>query len=280
MSVHNIITIAQLTFIEMRRRRLVLAALGCGAGLLLLFAAAVYLITHGPPPPRPVSLVQSRIQLQLVELAGLYCVNLLSAAVAILLPIDTLAGEIASGVMQTLASKPVRRWEIVLGKWLVFFVLSAAYIALMVGGIVLAMRLTTGFTQAHVPAATGLMVLQASVLLGIVMAGGARLTTIANGVVAFGYYTIAVIGGWIEQIGVMVGSTDARHIGTAISLVSPTDAVWRRAVHLLQPPIMSEVTITPFAGPSVPSDAMLWWAAAFALGALLLAMRWFGRRPL
>ena len=280
MSVRNIITIAQLTLLEMRRRRLVLAALACGAALLVLFALAVYLLMHGPHPLRSSSLLQMTIQLQLATLAGLSCVNLLTVAVAILLPIDTLSGEIASGVMQTLASKPVRRGEIVLGKWLVFWLMSAAFIVFLVAGVVLAMRLITGFSQPHVLTAAGLMVLQASVLLGVVMMGSARLTTITTGVVAFGYYCIAVIGGLIEQIGVMMGSTGARHIGTVISLVSPTDAVWRRALHLLQPPVMAEVSVTPFAGPSVPSVAMVWWAVGFALGALLLAMRWFGKRAL
>jgi len=33
---------------------------------------------------------------------------------AVLLPVDTLSGEIASGVIQTLAAKPIRRGEIVL----------------------------------------------------------------------------------------------------------------------------------------------------------------------
>jgi len=62
-----------------------------------------------------------------VTLAGLYAVNFLVIALAVMLPVDTLSGEIASGVMQTLASKPVRRAEIVIGKWLVYWVLLAAY---------------------------------------------------------------------------------------------------------------------------------------------------------
>jgi Cu-processing system permease protein len=276
----NVLTIMQLTFLEMRRRRIVQAALACGAGCLVVFAAAIYLLHNFHHPAGAQSLLQSRILLQLQTLAGLYAVNLMAVSVAVMLPVDAISGEIASGVMQTLASKPIRRAEIVLGKWLVYWLMIAAYTAVMVVGIVLEMRLITGFSQAHVGAAVGLMTLQGTVLLSIVLAGGARLTTVANGMIAFGFYSVAVVGGWIEQIGVMMGDSGARYVGTAISLVSPTDALWRRALYVLQPPVMSQVSMTPFSPASVPSVAMIWWAAAFAMGALALSAIWFEKRAL
>jgi hypothetical protein len=124
------------------------------------------------------------------------------------------------------------------------------------------------------------MTLQGTVLLSIVVAGGVRLTTVANGMIAFALYSVAVVGGWIEQIGVMMGDSGARYIGTAISLMSPTDALWRRAVYLLQPPMMAQVSMAPFSPASVPSMAMVWWAAAFAAAALALSTVWFKKRAL
>jgi ABC-type transport system involved in multi-copper enzyme maturation permease subunit len=276
---YRLLTVAQLTFLEVRRRRIVSASLACGAACLLVFAAAVYLI-HVHRPAHPLTLLQLRFQLQLLTLAGFYAVNLLAVAVAIMLPVDSLSAEIASGVMQTLASKPVRRWEIVLGKWLVFWIMIAAYIACMVTGIVLSMRFITGFSQAHASAAAGLMVLEATVLLCFVIAGGVRFNTVTNGLVAFAFYAVAVIGGWVEQIGTVVGNDDARYIGTAISLVSPTDALWRRALYVLQPPVMSQVHLTPFSPASVPSVAMVFWSVAFAAGMLALAVHGFAKREL
>lgn len=276
----NFMTLVHLTFLELRRRRILLAALACGAACLLVFALAVYFIHDMHHQAHPRSLLQSRIQLQLQALAGLYVVNLLSVTVAVMLPVDTLSGEIASGVMQTLLSRPVFRWEVILAKWLVFWLTIAAYTAMMAVGVVLVMRLVTGFMQVNLPAAVGLITLEATVLLSVVFVGGARFTTVANGMVAFALYAIAVVGGWIEQIGVMMGDPSARYIGTAISLVSPTDALWRRAAYLLQPPVMSQVQITPFAPASLPSAAMVWWAVVFAAGALLVAALSFEKRPL
>jgi Cu-processing system permease protein len=278
--VRNIPTIMQLTFLEMRRRRIVQAALACGAGCLFVFAIAIYLLHHFHHPAHTQSLLQIRVFLQLQTLAGLFAVNLMNVTVAVMLPVDAISGEIASGVMQTLASKPIRRAEIVLGKWLVYWLMIAAYTTTMVVGVVLVMHLITGFSQAHVLQAVGLMALQGTVLLSVVVAGGARLTTVANGMIAFGFYSVAVVGGWIEQIGVMMGDSGARYVGTAISLVSPTDALWRRALYVLEPPVMSQVSMTPFSPASVPSVAMIWWAAAFALSALALSVRWFAGRSL
>ena len=43
---------------------------------------------------------------------------------------------------------------------------------------------------------------------------------------------------------------------------------------------MRELQATPFSPASVPSAAMVWWAAGYSLAALLLATRWFARRGL
>jgi ABC-type transport system involved in multi-copper enzyme maturation permease subunit len=276
----NFLTLVHLTFLELRRRRILLAALACGAACLLVFALAVYLIHNVHHAAHPSSLLQSRMQLQLQALAGLYVVNLMSVTVAVMLPVDTLAGEVASGVMQTLLARPVYRWEVVLAKWLVFWLTIAAYTAMMAVGVALVMRLFAGFVQVNLPAAVGLITLEATVLLSVIFVGGARITTVANGMVAFAFYAIAVVGGWIEQIGVIMGDSSARYIGTAVSLVSPTDALWRRAAYLLQPPVMSQVQLNPFAPASLPSVAMVWWAAAFAAAALVVAVLSFERRPL
>ena len=276
----GLLIIAQLTWLEARRRRIVLAALLCGLAFLLVFALSVYFAQRYGTPAGQVSLLQEQMQFQVVTLAGLYAVNFLVVAIAVMLPVDSLSGEIASGVMQTIASKPIRRAEIIIGKWLVYWAMIAAYIVLLAGGVVLLMRLITGFTQQHLPVALALMWLEATVLLSVAIAGGVRFTTVTNGIVAFAFYVVAFFGGWVEQIGVIMGNVNARYIGTAISLVSPTDALWRLAMHVLQPPVMAQVQVTPFSPVSVPSAAMVWWAAAFAIGVLAIAVRGFQKRAL
>src|SRR5882724_11007444 len=155
-----------------------------------------------------------------------------------------------------------------------------AYILFMALGIVAEMRFLTNFTQHNLLPALMLMQLEASVLLSITIANGVRLSTVTNGIVAFAFYAMAFIGGWIEQIGVLMGSPSSRYIGTAISLASPIDALWRLAMHVLQPPVMTQIQVSPFASGSVPSPAMVWWSVAYVVAALALATRAFQRRAL
>jgi ABC-type transport system involved in multi-copper enzyme maturation permease subunit len=281
--VRGTLTIAYLTWLEARRRRIVLAAVLCGLAFLVVFGIAAFFIhraVSAEMSSAAVNLVQMRIGYQFMTLAGLYVVNFLTIGLAIMLPVDTLSGEISSGVMQTLAAKPIRRAEIVLGKWLTYWVMTAAYLLLLAGGIFLVMRVLAGFEQAGAPRALPLMLLAATVMLTVSTAGGVRLTTITNGIVSFAFYGIAFIGGWVEQIGTFANSAAARYVGTAISLVSPADAMWRRAAYELLPSIMRGLPITPFSLGSVPSTAMIVWTVGFVIVALALACYQFRHRPL
>jgi ABC-type transport system involved in multi-copper enzyme maturation permease subunit len=275
--------IARLTWLETRRRRIALAAVVCGLLFLAVFATAMYFgfrSAMGEVADGPVNTVQLRIAAAVLTAAGLYVVNFLAVAVAILLPIDSLSGEISSGVIQTLASKPVDRAAIVVGKWLAYLAMTAAYLALMGGGVVLSMRWFAGYTAPAVLAPLALMLLGAAVMLSITIAGGVRLSTITNGIVAFGFYGVAFIAGWMEQILALLNNSTSRYVGTIVSLLSPADAMWRRAAYEMQPLAATVFQAGPFGVVSVPSAAMIVWAAAFAVGVLGFAVWQFRRRAL
>jgi len=282
---HGTLLIARLTWLETRRRKIALAAFICGLLFLVVFGTAMYFGFNlaragGPLGDSPPDVVGMRIAATVLTVAGLYVVNFLVIAVAILLPIDSLSGEIGSGVIQTLASKPVDRAAIVVGKWLAYLLMTAAYLALMGGGIVLIMRVFADYTAPSVLAPMGLMLLGAATMLSITIAGGVRLSTITNGIVAFGFYGVAFIAGWIEQILSIFGNSTARHVGTVVSLLSPSDSMWRRAAYELQPLASVVLQNGPFGVVSVPSAAMIVWAALFSLGVLCFAAWQFRRRPL
>jgi Cu-processing system permease protein len=272
--------IARLTWLETRRRRIALAALICGLLFLTVFGSAIYFGFRHVAAQGAANVVEMRVAATILTVAGLYVVNFLVVAVAILLPIDSLSGEIGSGVIQTLASKPVDRAAIVVGKWLAYFGMTAAYLALMGGGVVLSMRLFADYQAPAVLAPMGLMLLGAAAMLSITIAGGVRFSTITNGIVAFGFYGVAFIAGWMEQIFSMFGNSTARHVGTAVSLLSPADAMWRRAAYEMQPLATVVLQNGPFGVASVPSAAMIIWAMAFIVAVLAFAVWLFRRRPL
>jgi ABC-2 type transport system permease protein len=273
------LTIARLTWLEARRRKIALAAVICGLVFLAIYATVAYFAQH-TVEQGAVNFVQQRIMFQMLLQAGLYVVNFLVIACAVLLAVDTLSGEISSGVIQTLASKPIDRAAIVLGKWLTYWCMTGGYLLLMAGGVVLSVWIAGDVLPRNLVPAFLFVWLGATVMLGLTMLGGARLTTIANGIVAFAFYGIAFIGGWVEQIASVVRNDAARRVGTLISLLSPADSMWRLAAHELQPSGALGVQLTPFTPFSVPSPAMVAWALGFVVLTLVLTIRTFRHRPL
>src|SRR5262249_23493591 len=130
---HGFTTLYALTLAESRRRKILLATLLCGLAFLSLYGTGYFFIHRDMVRQARVSLVEQRMILGTFTIAGLYAVNFLMIMTAVLVPVDTLSGEIASGVMQTIAAKPVRRPVIVLGKWAAHATVLAGYLALMAG---------------------------------------------------------------------------------------------------------------------------------------------------
>jgi ABC-type transport system involved in multi-copper enzyme maturation permease subunit len=273
-----VLTIAHLTLAEARRRRILAAALLLGAAFVLLFGVGFHFIVRDLP--REASVAQQRFVMSFIVLAALYAANFLIVMTSVLITVDTLAGEIGSGVIETLCTKPVPRRAIALGKWLGCWAILALYAALLCGGVLLVARLVGGYTPPNAARGLPLVLLEGTVLLTLALAGGTRLSTLANGVTVFGLYGLAFVGGWMEQVGTLAGNATARYIGIAASLLVPSESLWQLASHQMQPPIARDLGMTPFSPLSVPSTVMVWWAVAYVLVTLAVALRLFRTRDL
>jgi len=281
----RILTIARLTFHEASRRKILLAALLLGVAFLVVFGTGFYFINREIE-----SQIGNRRVLQLNEMrnfllmAGLYVVNFLTVMMTVLTSVDTLSGEIGSGTIHTLVSKPIRRWEVLLGKWLGFAGMLTLYLLLMAGGVMLFIYLLTRYTAPHPLRALGLLWLNSLLLLSVSLLGGTRLSTLANGVMVFGLYGIAFIGGWIEQIGSLIPQLPAHqtaiNIGIITSLILPSESLWRRAAYELQSPLVAALGFSPFGSTSVPSPMMVGYAVIYLLVVVVLAVRQFQKRDL
>jgi len=274
------LTVAHLTLYDARRRKILSAAAACGALFLIVFWIISFLVARDLKlNPQP--FVQRQITLVMLSLLGLYAANFLSVLLASLLPVDALSGEIDSGVMQTLASKPVRRSDIVLGKWLGFGAVIVIYFLALAAGVLTATRVIAGYQQLNIGIAISLILLELMVMHTISIAGGTRLGTVTNGIMTLGLYGAAFIGGWVEQLGTLGGIRPARLAGITVSLFSPADSMWRLAAYYLQPDIVRTLgNAGPFAGGSVPSTPMVWWALGFTAAALAFAIYSFRHRQL
>lgn len=275
----TISTITWLTFHEARRRRMVVIALVMGVLFLLLFALGFWLINEELKRESVPETARDQ-GYNFLLMAGLYVIHFLTVMISIFASVDTIAGEITSHTIQTIATKPLQRWQIIIGKWLGYALMISLYLLLLDGGILVIVYLLVGYLPPNPLAGLSLLILEALVLLALSLLGGTYFSTLTNGVALFMLYGLAFIGSWVEQIGALLRSDAAVRIGIISSLLLPVEALWRRASYLMQPPLLRQLPSTPFSVSSVPSSAMVVYAVGYAIVALALAIYVFNQRDL
>ncbi len=77
---------------------------------------------------------------------GFYTINFLAGVMTIFAAVGTIAGEVETGTFQAIVPKPLARWELIVGKFLGFAGMIAAYIALMATGVLITARVVAGYT--------------------------------------------------------------------------------------------------------------------------------------
>jgi Cu-processing system permease protein len=270
---------AGVTFREAARKKLLWTAFIAGAAFLSLFATGLHYqakdLRLASVPP----FVRNQIFSTMLQV-GFYAVDLLAVIMTILTSVDTLSGEIASGTIQAIATKPIPRWQILMGKWLGFVAMIAAYIVVMFGGVIAVGYVIPGVLPQH-PWPGGLLIfLECLLVLTITFACGTRFSTLTNGVIVLGLHGLAFIGGWIEQIGAVTSSPSLVTIGVVSSLLMPSESIWRRATYEMQGSFARSLQFSPFASFSAPSSAMIGYAAIYLLFSLAIALYYFHRRDL
>ena len=275
-----IFVIARLTIREAQRRRLLWVALFMGIAFLLVFGIAFHFIRldieRQVTSPDDLTFVSI-----LLLTAGLYAVNLLANVVAVLVSVTTISGEIESHTIDAIVTKPMPRWQVVAGKWLGYAVLVLLYLALLVGGLMLIVYLRSGFYMENIGRGVLMMALAALLVLTVSIAGGTRLSTIANGVMTFMLFGIAFMGGLVEQVGALFRNTAAVNVGIISSLIMPADSLWKKAASYFQTGrTQNPFELGPFAAITEPSSLMVVYAVIYLIALLAFAMWSFSRRDL
>jgi Cu-processing system permease protein len=268
---------AGVTFREAARKKVLWMALAAGFGFIALFGTGLHFqvkdLSHAS------SLFRRQVPNAFL-MVGLYAVDLLAMLITVLASADALSGEIASGTIHAIATKPIARWQVLVGKWLGFTGMMTVYIAVMVGGVMGVAWWLSGATPLHLAAGAFLIWLESIVLLNVTLLCGTTFSTLTNGVLVLGLYALAFLGGWIEQAGALTHSPHAVDIGIIASIIMPSESLWRRAAFEMQSPVIGALSMSPFSNASVPSGVMIGYAAAYLILALLLAIRCFSQRDL
>jgi Cu-processing system permease protein len=285
-----IFQIARFTLQEAISRRLILAGVVISLGYIGLFALGFHFAYD--KSLENTTTTEQRLSIGVafatLTLFGVYVVNYLASFLALFLSVAAISGEIDSGTLHAVLARPLRRSEFVIGRWLGYATIIAVYIVAMTGLVLLVARLIAGYEVPDPTPALLLMLLEGVLLLTLSLFGSTLMPTLANGVIVFTLLGLAWLAGIIEFVGRLLanapdstGSNAMLNIGTAVSLLLPSDALWRGASYYLESPSMLAVLGAsrggiPFFSTLPPPPAIVIWSLGYVvviLGGAVLAFR-------
>lgn len=277
-------TIVRLTLREAANRKILLVGGAISAAFLVLFAVGFTIGFHqaaDDPGFTPVADGASTI----MTVLGLYAVQFLAAFMAILLASGAVAPEIESGRLHAILARPLSRSSWLAQRSVTFAGLAAAYIVVMSLAILAIANTVSGYQALDPARAVALLALEVLVLTTLGTALSVRWSAIAAGVVLVALYGAAWIAGIMEVVGTILANDTLARLGAAVSLLMPSDALWRGASYYMQSPAYVAVTTrtedaVPFFGSAAPGLPLLGWTVAYTAAAWFLADRWFRRRDL
>ena len=270
---------AGITLREAARRRILWTALIAATLLLAVFAIALRLqvLEFQGRPMSPFVRYQVESGMLMV---GLYTCDLLAVVMTILTSIDTLAGEISSGTIHAIATKPIARWQIFAGKFLGFVGMITAFVAITFAGTIGVAYAATGVLPEHPLHGFVLINLECILVLALTFLLGTWFSTLTNGVLALGIQGVAFMGGWLEQVSGFSQSGHIVTLGVISSLILPSESLWRRAAYVMQTPMAGSLSFSPFANVSIPSVTAVAYAVVYLACMLGVAIYHFDRRDL
>ena len=231
------ITIAILTLREAARRRIL-------AVLLLLTLATVALTGWGIERLTTlareggVNELQIRIGVSQVLILVAFMFSFVLAMTAAFMGSPAIAGDIESGVAQSILARPIRRIDLLLGRWLGLSIVVAGYAA----GAGLLEIAIVGAVSGHLPPEPFLAVLflagQSIIVLTFALLLSTRLPSIAGGAIC------VVLFGLAWMAGVLIGVAQAFDAGALASVARasrwlfPSDGLWRGVIYGLEPPLV------------------------------------------
>jgi ABC-type transport system involved in multi-copper enzyme maturation permease subunit len=196
----------------------------------------------------------------------------------------SISSEIESGVLMTVVTRPVRRFEVLLGKWLGLALLLAVYAGVVCALEFVVVDLVSGFVPPNAVLVAVYLFAEGVLLLTLAIVLSTRLSVIAAGVVGVATFGAGWLAGVVGSLGSAFNIGALRTIGQVGRWVLPTDGLWRGAIYYLEPPTVLGAQIKgtgdPFLALSAPSLSYLLWVLCWLAVILALGAVSFQRREM
>jgi Cu-processing system permease protein len=222
-----------------------------------------------------------------MELVAFFFGSFMLALLAVFVSGHSVRQEVDSGLLQAILTKPVRRFDLLAGRWLGSAAILLAWVVVFTAGVVFGVGLGLGFYPPNPVQAGMLMLLESLVVLSLRLFFGTFLGTLASGIVPLLIWGFARIAGLVETVGQTLNISQMVNAGIVTSLIMPTDVLSRGASYFLLPDLITVagdnlaastargnpfVSVAPIAGP------MVLWAGAYVVVLFLIGARIFSRR--
>lgn len=228
----------------------------------------------------------SRIVTQIVGVVGFYFSNMLVALLTIVTSFGAISSEVENGTIHSVLSKPLRRGDYLMGKYLGLAALTVAYAVILYFGVlgiaqVCHLSFTNSLRTVNVLQGLLFFILQPVTILAPAICGSSIFKTLTNGIIMISLYLLSLIGGMMEQIGAMVNQS-AYLWGIFASLLAPFEVIYRLMVNRVFADlgISNPLMISMSGNSTVPSQWMVLYIGLYIIGLLLVACRRFNRRDL
>nr|WP_296073953.1 ABC transporter permease [uncultured Actinoplanes sp.] len=278
----TVLTIAALTLQEAARRRVLwsLAVL-----TVVLLALSAWGFARLDAEFGGLTTGEARLAASTVLNLVMFGLSLIAALGTAFLAGPTVAGEVESGVALAMMTRPVRRWSVLLGKWLGLVIFGSGFVAVAGLAQFLIVRTTVGYWPPQPVLGLALLAAQTAVLLTLGLLLSTVISPMASGVVAVGLFGATWIAGVVGSVGAELGNASVERVGTVSRMLLPTDGLWRGAMHAMQDPRLllqagADIGESPFLSVSSLTPAYVGWAVLWVAVVLGLAAVVFQRRDL
>ncbi len=284
-----VFVIARLTVQESSRRRLLLALVILTL-IVVGFSAwgfnKITTVTNSAGqtlPAQQVDLITSQL---LIVVTFMFSGVLALSAAVVAGPL--ISSEVESGLLLSMLARPLRRSEVVLGKWLGLAILVAAYAAGTATLELAAVDWATGYVPPHPLELTLFVAAEGLVLLSLGLLLSTRLSGITAGVIALVTWLMGWIAGVVGDIGIGLQNQALENVGIVSHLVLPSDGLWRGAIYAMEPDTYLAALraagtfgrANPFAAVDPPPVFFLLWVVVWFALVLGLSMWSFRRREI
>lgn len=280
----RVLTIARVTILEASRRKLLIALAGLTVVVVVLTSWGFSRL----PTMKDVTPAEVRLAASQLTILVAFMFSGVLALGSTLVAAPSIASDIESGIALAILPRPIRRSEVLMGKWLGLALLVTLY----AGGSGLlelfGIWLGTGYLPPNPVAALAFVAAEGIVLMTLALLLSTRLAPMTGGVIALVLFFVGWIGGIALAIGQVFDNATIKNIGVGSRLLIPTDGLWHGAIYHLEPAdILTAARAAgraragnPFFADAPLSIWYILWVVAWLLVLLLVANWSFARRDL